>query len=68
MPVALVVAVGFAVLFVSGGARFAVGLIFKPMVDDLGWAPRFDLPAAAEDFVSWLEAYDKQPRGGFHEA
>jgi len=38
MPVALVVAVGFAVLFVSGGARFAVGLIFKPMVDDLGWA------------------------------
>ena len=38
MPVALVVAVGFAVLFVSGGARFAVGLTFKPMVDELGWA------------------------------
>jgi predicted MFS family arabinose efflux permease len=38
MPVALVIAVGFAVLFVSGGARFAVGLIFKPMVDELGWA------------------------------
>jgi predicted MFS family arabinose efflux permease len=38
MPVARVVAVGFAVLFVSGGARFAVGLTFKPMVDGLGWA------------------------------
>jgi predicted MFS family arabinose efflux permease len=38
MPVALVIAVGFVVLFVSGGARFAVGLIFKPMVDELGWA------------------------------
>ncbi|HJY76766.1 MAG TPA: MFS transporter [Burkholderiales bacterium] len=37
MPVALIVAVGFAVLFVSGGARFAVGLAFKPMVDELGW-------------------------------
>ncbi len=37
MPVALVIAVGFLVLFVGGGARFAVGLIFKPMVDDLGW-------------------------------
>jgi predicted MFS family arabinose efflux permease len=35
---ALVIAVGFVVLFVSGGARFAVGLIFKPMVDELGWA------------------------------
>jgi predicted MFS family arabinose efflux permease len=38
MPVALVIAVGFAVLFVGGGARFAIGLIFKPMVEELGWA------------------------------
>jgi predicted MFS family arabinose efflux permease len=38
MPVALVIAVGFLVLFVSGGARFAIGLTFKPMVDELGWA------------------------------
>jgi predicted MFS family arabinose efflux permease len=37
MRVALVIVVGFLVLFVGGGARFAVGLIFKPMVDDLGW-------------------------------
>ena len=38
MPVALVIAVGFVVLFVGGGARFAIGLIFKPLVEDLGWA------------------------------
>jgi predicted MFS family arabinose efflux permease len=38
MPVALVIAVGFVVLFVGGGARFAIGLIFKPMVEELGWA------------------------------
>lgn len=45
MPVALVLAVGFFVLFVGGGARFAIGLTFKPMVDDLGWA-RSDLGLA----------------------
>jgi predicted MFS family arabinose efflux permease len=38
MPVALVIAVGFVALFVGGGARFAIGLIFKPMVEELGWA------------------------------
>src|SRR6185503_2004577 len=38
MSVARVIAVGFLVLFVSGGARFAIGLIFKPMVEELGWA------------------------------
>src|SRR5258706_14546574 len=37
--------VGFVVLFVGGGARFAVGLTFKPMVDELGWA-RGDLGLA----------------------
>jgi nucleoside-diphosphate-sugar epimerase len=26
------------------------------LVDDLGWTPRFDLAAAAEDFIAWLEA------------
>jgi len=44
-PVWLVLLGGFLVLFVSGGARFAVGLIFKPMVDELGWA-RADLGLA----------------------
>lgn len=29
--------VGFAVLFVSGGSRFALGLMLKPMTQDLGW-------------------------------
>ena len=29
---------GFLVLFVGGGARFAIGLTLKPMVDELGWA------------------------------
>ncbi len=29
----------------------------RRLVEDLGYAPRFDLAAAAEDFVSWLEAH-----------
>lgn len=44
-PAAFVLAAGFLVLFVGGGARFAVGLTFKPMVDELGWA-RSDLGMA----------------------
>jgi predicted MFS family arabinose efflux permease len=34
---ALVLAVGFVVLFVGGGARFTAGLTLKPIVDELGW-------------------------------
>ena len=34
---ALILAAGFLVLFIGGGARFAVGLTLKPIVDDLGW-------------------------------
>lgn len=45
MPVALILGAGFLVLFVGGGARFAIGLTFKPMVDELGWA-RGDLGLA----------------------
>jgi predicted MFS family arabinose efflux permease len=44
-PVALVLAAGFLVLFVGGGARFAIGLTFRPMVEELGWA-RSDLGLA----------------------
>jgi predicted MFS family arabinose efflux permease len=44
-PVALVLAMGFLVLFVGGGARFGIGLAFKPMVDELGWT-RGDLGLA----------------------
>lgn len=32
-----VLAAGFVVLFIGGGARFAIGLTLKPMVEDLGW-------------------------------
>jgi nucleoside-diphosphate-sugar epimerase len=39
----------------------------RRLVEDLSWAPRYDLPTAADDFASWLQAYDKEPRGGFHE-
>jgi nucleoside-diphosphate-sugar epimerase len=28
----------------------------RRLTEDLGWAPRFDLAAAADDFISWLEA------------
>ena len=45
-----VLAVGFAVLFVGGGSRFAIGLVLKPMVDDLGWT-RGTLGAAAAMFL-----------------
>lgn len=32
----------------------------RRLTEDLGWAPRFDLPAAAADFIAWLEADGKQ--------
>jgi nucleoside-diphosphate-sugar epimerase len=28
----------------------------RRLVEDLGWTPRFDLAAAAEDFITWLDA------------
>jgi len=33
-----VLGVGFLVLFVGGGSRFAIGLVLKPMAEDLGWS------------------------------
>jgi predicted MFS family arabinose efflux permease len=33
----VIFAAGFLILFVGGGARFAIGLTLKPMVDELGW-------------------------------
>jgi predicted MFS family arabinose efflux permease len=33
----LVLTAGFLMLFIGGGARFAVGLTLRPIVDDLGW-------------------------------
>src|SRR5947209_2280172 len=38
MRAALALAASFLVLFVGGGARFAIGLTFRPMVDEFGWA------------------------------
>ena len=33
----VIFAAGFMILFVGGGARFAIGLTFKPMVTEFGW-------------------------------
>src|SRR3954471_7570940 len=38
MGAAFALAACFLVLFVGGGARFAIGLTFRPMVDEFGWA------------------------------
>ena len=47
---ALVLAAGFLVLFFGGGTRFAVSLMFKPIVDELGWS-RSDLGLAIAVFM-----------------
>lgn len=36
-PGAAVVALAFSVLFVGGGTRYAIGLVLKPMAEELGW-------------------------------
>ena len=33
----VVLAAAFLILFIGGGARFAIGLTLRPMVDELGW-------------------------------
>ena len=38
MRPALALAACFLVLLIGGGARFAIGLTFKPMVDEFGWS------------------------------
>jgi MFS family permease len=45
----LVLAAGFFVLFIGGGARFAVGLTLRSIVDDFGWG-RSDLGLAVALF------------------
>lgn len=40
---------GFVVLFIGGGARFAIGLTLKPMVEEFGW-DRSQLGAAIAVF------------------
>ena len=34
----IILSAGFAILFFNGGSRSALGLMLKPMVDDLGWS------------------------------
>ena len=46
----VILATGFAVLFFSGGSRFAFGLMLKPMTDDLGWS-RSSLSLAVTTFM-----------------
>src|SRR5262245_5875860 len=49
---------GFLILFVGGGARFAIGLTFKPMVAELGWARgELGLAVGAYLVVSALGTY-----------
>jgi MFS family permease len=43
-------AAGFLILFVGGGARYAIGLTFKPMVTEFGWE-RGELGLAAGAFL-----------------
>ena len=38
MRPALALAACFLLLLIGGGARFAIGLTFKPMVDEFGWS------------------------------
>ncbi|HYK79985.1 MAG TPA: MFS transporter [Micropepsaceae bacterium] len=45
----LILAAGFLLLFVSGGARFAIGLTLKPMVEEFGWG-RSELGSAVGVF------------------
>ena len=46
----LVLAVGFLVMVVGGGSRFAIGLVLKPVAEDLDW-PRAAFGGAAAIFL-----------------
>jgi len=67
---ALILTAGFLVLFLGGGARFAVGLTFRPIVDDLGWdrgqlglaIGLFQLVSAGAMFVAGRLADRSDPR------
>ncbi len=48
-PATVVLLCGFVILFIGGGARFAVGLTLKPIVEEFGW-PRSALGAAVAVF------------------
>ena len=45
-----ILVIGFLVLFVGGGSRFAIGLVLKPMAEELDWT-RSVFGAAAAIFL-----------------
>ena len=45
----VILSTGFTVLFFSGGSRHLVGLMLKPMSDDLGWS-RSEISLAVQGF------------------
>ena len=49
LAAALVLVAGFLVLFIGGGARMAIGLTLRPMVEDMNWT-RGDVGAAVGVF------------------
>jgi predicted MFS family arabinose efflux permease len=54
----LALAACFLVLLVGGGARFAIGLTFRPMVDEFGWARgELGLAVGAYMLVSAVATY-----------
>ncbi len=54
----VIFAAGFLILFIGGGARFAIGLTLKPMVDELGWGRgELGLAVAAYMLVSAVATY-----------
>jgi predicted MFS family arabinose efflux permease len=53
-----VLAAGFFVLFIGGGARFAVGLTLTPMVEELGWGrSQIGIAVAVFQAVSAVSLY-----------
>jgi predicted MFS family arabinose efflux permease len=67
---ALILVAGFLALFIGGGARFAVGLTLRPIVDDLGWGRSelglavalYQVVSAAATFVAGYLADRAGPR------
>jgi sugar phosphate permease len=55
---AAVLAVGFLVLFIGGGARFAIGLTLKSVVEEFGWGrTKLGIAVALFQFVSAVCMY-----------
>ena len=67
---AFILIAGFLALFIGGGARFAVGLTLRPIVDELGWGRSelglavalYQVVSAAATFVAGYLADRAGPR------